>query len=291
MSFRKLWFGFALVVVVAFAVLAWVGVRIYQAAPPIPDEVSTSDGRMVISGDDIRAGQNVWQSMGGMEMGSVWGHGSYVAPDWTADWLHRELSFVLDNWSGNRGGSYAQLKPEDQARLQRRLQDEWRPNTYDARSGRLIIPAVRAAAFEAITAYYADVFTRGRDAYAIPAATLTDPSKLRQLSAFFFWTAWAASTDRPGEQITYTSNWPHEELIGNRPTGEAIVWTGVSIILLLAGIGAMAFYYASLPHEAPRDDYPAHDPLLGSVPTPSQRATIKYFWTVPRSSSYRSCSA
>jgi nitric oxide reductase subunit B len=294
MNFPRLWLAFALVVLVSFAVLGWVGVRIYQAAPPVPEQVVTTDGRVVITGHDIRTGQNVWQSMGGMEMGSVWGHGSYVAPDWTADWLHREATFVLDVWAGAAPGTttqagaessriaagYEQLAPEDKARLQRRLQDEWRANAFDPQTRRLVVAPVRAQAFDANEAHYANVFSRGRNEYAIPAGTLTDPQKLRQLSAFFFWTSWAASTNRPGEQLSYTSNWPHEELVGNRPTGEAIVWTGVSIILLLAGIGAMAFYYASLPHDAPGGDFPARDPLLGATPTPSQRATIKYFWTV-----------
>ncbi|MFN7980875.1 MAG: cbb3-type cytochrome c oxidase subunit I [Vicinamibacterales bacterium] len=80
--------------------------------------------------------------------------------------------------------------------------------------------------------------------------------------------------------MTYTSNWPHEDLVGNRPTGEAIVWTGVSIILLLGGIGFMASWHASRPPEPPMTDLPAHDPLLGSTPTPSQRALLKYFWVV-----------
>ena len=94
---RRLWFGFAGVIVVSFAVLGWIGVRIYQEKPPIPREVVASDGAVVVPADDIEAGQNVWQSMGGMELGSIWGHGSYVAPDWTADWLHREAVFVLDD--------------------------------------------------------------------------------------------------------------------------------------------------------------------------------------------------
>ena len=92
--------AFALVLGVSFVVLLGVGVRIYQEAPPIPREIVTPDGQLVISGADIEAGQNVWQSMGGMEMGSIWGHGSYVAPDWTADSLHRELVAILNDWAG-----------------------------------------------------------------------------------------------------------------------------------------------------------------------------------------------
>ena len=71
------------VIVLSFAVLGWTGLRIYQSAPPVPDRVVTTDGREVIAPGQIHAGQNVWQSRGGMEIGSVWGHGSYVAPDWT----------------------------------------------------------------------------------------------------------------------------------------------------------------------------------------------------------------
>jgi len=278
---RKLWVAFTAVVVISFAVLGWVGFRIYQQVPPVPSRVVTSGGAVVIPDGAIPAGQNVWQSMGGMEVGSVWGHGSYVAPDWTADWLHREAVFVLDEWGrAEYGREFAALLPEQQGQLQRRLQEMMRRNTYDPASGVLAIDEVRARAFEANAEHFAGVFRDGRDEYAIPAGALTDSAKLRQLSAFFFWTAWAASTNRPGETITYTSNWPHEPLVGNLPTGEAVVWTGVSIILLLAGIAAMVWYYAGRREDGPLGSIPTGDPLLGYQATPSQLATIKYFWTV-----------
>ena len=278
---RRLWLAFAAVVVLSFAVLGWVGFRIYQEAPPVPSRVVTAGGAIVIPEGAIHAGQNVWQSMGGMEVGSVWGHGSYVAPDWTADWLHREAAFILDEWGrAEFGREFAGLQPEQQGQLQRRLQEMMRRNSYDPATGVIEIDEVRARAFEANTQHFAGVFRDGRDEYAIPAGALGDPDKLRQLSAFFFWTAWAASTNRPGETITYTSNWPHEPLVGNVPTGEAVVWTGVSIILLLAGIAAMVWYYAGRREDGSPGNIPTGDPLLGYQATPSQLATVKYFWTV-----------
>src|SRR5262245_60644143 len=96
---NRLWIGFAGVMVLSFAVLGWIGTRIYQQAPPIPDSVASNDGRMIIESGEIARGQNVWQSLGGMELGSVWGHGSYTAPDWTADYLHREATFILAAWA------------------------------------------------------------------------------------------------------------------------------------------------------------------------------------------------
>lgn len=278
---KKLWIIFAAVIVVGFAVLGWAGWRIYQEKPPIPEAVTTPDGTVVIGQGEVTEGQNVWQAMGGMELGSVWGHGSYVAPDWTADWLHRECISILDFWSNEKFGKpYKVLDAETQAQLQQRLQETMRKNTYDASTGRITIDPVRAKAFQANVEHYSKVFSEGDDHYAIPQGAVTDRARLRQMSAFFFWTSWAASTNRPGDEITYTSNWPHEELVNNRPTADAVVWTGVSIILLLAGIGGMVWYHASRPAESAPESVPQSDPLFNTQPTPSQRATLKYFWTV-----------
>ena len=101
---RRYWIGFVVVVVASFLVLGWTGVRIYQEAPPIPERVVTTDGQLVVDSGEISRGQNVWQALGGMQVGSVWGHGAYVAPDWTADWLHREALHVLEGWARKAHG-------------------------------------------------------------------------------------------------------------------------------------------------------------------------------------------
>jgi nitric oxide reductase subunit B len=278
---RAYWIAFVTVVVLGFLVLGWAGWRIYQEKPPIPDAVVTTDGSVLLSGADIARGQNVWQAMGGMELGSVWGHGSYVAPDWTADWLHRECEFILNTWAREQNGAeYAALPTEQRAALQSRLTTLMRRNSYDPSTGRLTLDPIRAAAFRANAAYYAVLFTEGRTAYSIPQGAQSDPERLQQLAAFFFWTSWAASTNRPGDDVTYTSNWPHEELVGNTPTPDAVVWTGVSIILLLAGIGAMVWYHASHQAESLPSMVPATDPLFNITHTASQRATVKYFYAV-----------
>jgi nitric oxide reductase subunit B len=278
---RRLWIGFAAVLLLSFAVLGWVGTRIYQEAPPVPDHVVTTDGKLVIPSGDIVRGQNVWQAMGGMEVGSIWGHGSYVAPDWSADWLHRECVFILDDWAtSSYSKGFDEIAPEQQAQLQKRLELLMRTNTFDAATNTMTVHPVRAKAFEANLKHYTDVFSNGNAKYAIPKDAQSDPEKLRPLAAFFFWTSWAASTNRPGADITYTSNWPHEPLIANRPTGEAVVWTGVSVIMLLAGIGAMVWWYASRHGGGTPESPPQSDPIIGWQATPSQQATVKYFWVV-----------
>jgi len=279
---KRLWIGFSLVLGISFLVLGWIGTRIYQEMPPIPERVVTTDGETLIDTGEVSAGQNVWQSMGGMEVGSVWGHGSYVAPDWTADWLHREAVFILDQWSmKDFGANFGELNEEQQAQLTARLTKLLRTNTYDPATNTITIDPIRAEAFRANVAHYTSVFADGNADYAIPAGAITDSDRLHKLSAFFFWTSWSASTNRPDDAISYTNNWPHEPLIGNRPTGENVVWTGVSIIMLLAGISGMAWWYASQrgeDDEAPTP--PESDPLALWEATSSQRATIKYFWVV-----------
>jgi nitric oxide reductase subunit B len=278
---KRFWVALAAVMVLSFGVLGWIGSRIYQEMPPIPDRVVTPEGAVVIAEGAIGRGQNVWQSMGGMQVGSVWGHGSYLAPDWTADWLHGEATFMLDEWAKAdfEGKAYSDLGFEDQARLRGRLEKAMRTNTYDPATRTIAIDPLRARAFEHSVARFSDVFIKGNTRYAIPAGSVRSEERMRDLAAFFFWTSWSAATSRPGQTISYTNNWPHEPLVNNRPTGDSVLWTGVSIIMLLAGICAMVWWRAAQPAE-PIETAPEKDPLGGWFSTPSQLATLKYFWVV-----------
>ncbi|NLH60010.1 MAG: nitric-oxide reductase large subunit [Ignavibacteriales bacterium] len=278
---KKYWIAFTLVIVVSFAVLSWVGVRIYQEKPPIPEKVITESGVVVFTKSDIQDGQNVWQAMGGMQVGSVWGHGSYIAPDWTADWLHRELVTVLDIWAkAEYGNNFDQLSEDQKAILKNRIAKEYKKNRYDPISGTITISDDRHNAIKVNTEHYSEIFLNGKDEYSIHKNSVTDPKKLFKLNAFFFWGSWAAVTNRPGDEVTYTNNWPHEELVNNKPSTDSILWSGISVIALLLGVGLMAFFYAKNRGEVEHNEIPANDPLLGSSSTPSQKAVVKYFWTV-----------
>jgi nitric oxide reductase subunit B len=288
MNTRKLWISFIAVMVSSFAVLLYFGGEIYRKAPPIPAQVVTTNGKVLFSGQDIKDGQNIWQSIGGQEVGTVWGHGSYVAPDWSADWLHRESVFILDYLADTTFKKpYARLNAEQQAVLKVRLQKELRTNTYDPASQNLIVSELRAKAIEAVGAHYAGLFMddpdleKLRDAYAIPPNSIKTTERMFQMNTFFFWTSWSCVTNRPGSEISYTNNWPSEELVDNKPTSALVLWTGFSVIMLLAGIGLMGWYYASRKEEELADhELPVKDPLLGGIFTPSMKATLKYFWVV-----------
>ncbi len=272
----------------SLSALLYFGRGIYQQAPPIPERVLTTDGGVLYTGDDIRLGMDVWRSIGGQELGSVWGHGAYTAPDWTADWLHRESVWLLDAWARQDGSAdYQSLPDERQAALRARLQHELRTNTYDANTGNIIISPVRLQANEAVAQHYVGLFGHDaalsdlRDSYAMPANTVSTPERAKALTAFFFWATWSCVTERPDSDVTYTNNWPPEELVANVPTPEIVVVSVASFVLLLGGIGALAWYYAATRRRWEEENTPpSRDPLLGISVTPSMRATHKYFWLV-----------
>jgi len=273
--------------VVSFSVMLYFGREIYREAPPVPEKVITQNGTVLFTGQQIKDGQNVWQSLGGQEIGTVWGHGAYQAPDWSADWLHKEAVFMLDRLAIQQEGQpFENLTADKQAGLKVLLQKELRSNRLDEGTGVLTISNLRAEAVEANSFYYGGLFTNDpaladlRDAYSIPQNSLKDPERIPMLNAFFFWTSWACVTERSGQDITYTNNWPAEELVANRPTGSLILWTGFSVIILLAGIGIMIWYYARLRSEPNERIVPGTYPLLKEQQTPSQLATVKYFWIV-----------
>jgi len=300
---RKLWLGLVVLLIASFSVLLWAGGEIFRAAPPVPENVVAEDGTVIYTRADIEQGRQVWQSMGGMQLGSIWGHGGYVAPDWSADWLHREAMSVLDIWARRDGGmaTYSQLPAEQQGALRSRLQAMIRANTYDPATQAITLTQDRVAALSNVAAHYESLFGNDpatlelREAYAMKQDTVDTLEHRRALTAFFWWTAWAATTERAGDsaaaaspadaatskRVTYTNNWPSEPLVGNTPPAPLFAWSAFSVLFLIAGIALLGWHYA-VTHsreEAPHQ-LPASDPLATLRITPSMRAVAKYFWLV-----------
>ncbi|HYC02580.1 MAG TPA: nitric-oxide reductase large subunit [Azospirillaceae bacterium] len=282
----KLWLLLGLLMIGSFTALGLIGSEIHRKAPPIPAAFVSEDGAILYTHDDIQTGRAVWQTTGGQQLGSIWGHGGYVAPDWSADWLHREAVALLDIWARREHGAlYDDLDREDQAALRQRLVATIRTNRHDPATNTVTVTADRAEAARQVAAHYEALFgdlashRALREQYAIADGAVPDAAHRKAMTAFFFWTAWAASTERPGETVTYTANWPHEPLIDNVPTGANVMWSIASVVLLIAGIGALVWHHSRGHHESAPTP-PKADPFLALKPTPSMKATAKYFWTV-----------
>ena len=283
---RKLWQWLGVVFVLSFAALGFLGREIYLAAPPIPDVV-TSEGKALYTSDEITRGQQVWLAAGGQQLGTVWGHGSYVAPDWSADWLHREATELRELYARQAfGHDYDALAAGDQAAVDATVRAEMRANTFDAKSNRVTVSPLRARAIADVASHYDALFGDApaldslREQYAMGDGLVPNAAQRKALSAFFFWSSWSAATDRPGETgQSYTSNWPHEPMVGNTMTASSAMWSIASVILLIAGIAGMIWYHGA--HHEPADPaVPASDPLINALATPSMKATRKYFFTV-----------
>jgi len=262
---------------VAFSLLGFFGREVYRKAPPLPERVIQENGAVLATKAQILDGQVVWQSTGGQELGSIWGHGAYQAPDWSADWLHREATALRDLWVAR--GASADAVGE-------RLKREMRRNTYDAATGTLTLSADRVEAIRRVAAHYDALFGGDprladlRETYAMQEVTVPDAVRRADLLRFFQWTAWACAAERPGAAITYTNNWPHEPLVGNRPTGANVLWSMASVVLLLAGVGAVVWRMAFKNEGEPEVVVPESDPTAGLVITPSMRAVAKYLVAV-----------
>jgi nitric oxide reductase subunit B len=284
-STRRLWWGLGIVFVCSFAALGWLGREIYLAAPPIANVVS--EGRTLYTAEQIEDGQRAWRTAGGQQLGTVWGHGSYVAPDWSADWLHREALAYRDlRAKAQFGQPYEALATGQRGAVDAQVREELRANTFDKATNTITLSPERAKAIAQVARHYEELFGDApaldelRDRYAMTANALPAAEDRTALAAFFFWTAWSAATDRPGEQgLSYTSNWPHEPLVGNKLPATASMWTIASIILLLAGIAGMVWFYGTR-RELPDPRVPERDPLVNAVATPSMKATRKYFFVV-----------
>ena len=262
-----------LVVLCGFFILGLLAYRTYMAQPPVPKRVVDSQGQVLYTGRDIQKGQQVFLHNGLMEYGSAFGHGAYLGPDFTADYLRRSSELVRRSYGGAASDSAGRKTIRD-----------LRTNRYDEQTKTLTLTPAQAEAFRRLVPHYSRFFSDPTTVHGLRAKAITDREELRRLTAFFAWTAWAASTNRPGHDYSYTNNWPPEPRVDNEPTANVIVWSVLSLIALLGGIGLLFGAFgrwgrnlgwhgreqATLSFRAPGD----------VALTPAQRATAWFFFVM-----------
>lgn len=283
---KKYWLILMAVLIGTFTILGFFGSEVYRKAPPIFSKLRTEDGKVLFTKEDILDGQVIWQSIGGQQIGSIWGHGAYQAPDWTADWLHRELIAYQEIYSQkNFHKTFDQTTDVEKMIIKSSTLKDYRGAAV--KNDEVVLSTIRYEAFLKTKNYYVDLFSSSnnlkntRIAYAIQDDVLPSLERREKMMDFFFWSTWAASTNRPDQLITYTNNWPHEQIIDNTPTANNIFWSIMSVIILLAAIGALVWYYSfkNEEEETPAE-LPEKDPFLGFKLTPSMKALWKYWGTV-----------
>ena len=271
----KFWIqGVALVMVFGFAIMGFLALRTYTDSMPQPEQVVDSQGGVVFTGEDITTGQQVFLRRGLQQYGSIMGHGGYLGPDYTADYLRRSSILVLDD-----------LKSTGMQDPQGALVEMMRTNRYDEATGALQFTDEQVDAFGSLKGHYADYFGSPTTQYGLMPNAIPDSADIHDLTAFFAWTAWAASAERPGHNYSYTNNWPSEPLVDNVPTADIIVWSGLSLVALLAATGVLFGLYGRW-SKSMGWQHSEEAPALafrqpGDVKvTPAQSATAWFFFVV-----------
>src|SRR5262245_46846314 len=213
---------------VGFAILGFLALRVYQDHPPIPRKVVSEAGQTLFTAEDIRSGQELFLTYGLMQYGSIYGHGAYLGPDFTADYLHREALEMHDDYGNDA---------EALVRTQRELQ----ANRYDPKTGVLTWTDGQVQAFQTLRKHYEQTVLNRQQSGGggLGSHAVIDADESRRIVAFIAWTAWTSAARRPGRPYSYTNNWPPESLVGNELTSEAVVWSTLSIVALLGGTGLL----------------------------------------------------
>src|SRR5262249_30372348 len=95
MDVSPLWLqAMLLTFVVGFAILGYVARGVHSDHAPVPGRVVDETGRPLMAREEILQGQEAFLTHGLMQFGSVYGHGAYLGPDFTADYLHRQAELM-----------------------------------------------------------------------------------------------------------------------------------------------------------------------------------------------------
>lgn len=263
-----------LTIIFGFGVLGLLMVKTYDNAPPIPDRVVDTAGTVIFTGADIRGGQEVFLKYGLMDNGSIWGHGGYLGPDFSASYLHAWALVLADERARDRfGRTYDALPPADRAAIGGEVGSLLRVNRYNPATATLPLPPAGVEAFRQQELRWTGYFKQPKENGGLKPDLITDKGELHRLTAFFAWAAWGSVAERPGTSHSYTNNFPYDPLAGNRPTSNALIWSALSLIALLGGtaLALLAFgrfdYLGWRGEPAPVERWPISD---------TQRATLKY---------------
>ncbi len=271
--------GTILTMVVGFSILTFIAVNAYDDAPPVPTIVVNAAGDKVFTGEDILAGQQVFLKYALMENGTIWGHGAYLGPDFSASYLH-DLAMETSEGAAQSlyGRSLTELRGADRDAIAGAVKHILKENRYNDRTRSLVFTAPEVASYHSQLAKWTSYFVDPLQNGGLKSKYITDPQELRQLTAFFAWTAWASVANRPNRDYSYTNNFPYDPSVGNRPGSFTYLWSALSLITLLAGTAAILFAFGKFNYLGWKGvSPPVHPLMLPGEATESQRATIKFF--------------
>ena len=239
-----------------------------------------SNGDVVFIAADVAAGQEVFLKYGLMDNGTIWGHGAYLGPDYSAQTLHGLALHLAERIAQTRfQTAYTNLRDNEKAAVDGAVASAFKTNKYDATSGTLTLPMDAKAAFDEQVAHWTRYFAEPGGNGGLSRGAVDDPDELRKLTAFFVWTAWASAAQRPGSSHSYTNNFPYDPLVANHHTGGALLWSAISLVFLLGGIAIVLLAFGKFDYLGWHGGQLEAARLPGVQRmdiTPAQAATLKF---------------
>jgi nitric oxide reductase subunit B len=272
------------VMIFGFTILAIMTAKTYHNAPPIPARITGESGGTIFTGEEILKGQEVFLKYALMEHGTLWGHGAYLGPDYSAAYLHREAEIVRDDIAREKFGksSVSDLDASEQDSVDNEAKAIIKKNNFSGSTDTLLFTRGEEASYRIQLKEWADYFQNG--APGLSAGFIREENEVRSLTAYFAWASWATRAERPGKKYSYTNNWPYEPLAGNGPTPQIYLWSALSLLFLLGGLGSALFFFGRFDYlgwKNTHSDVHSHGPSYHMADiSPSQKITALYFLVV-----------
>lgn len=264
------------VVVGCWSSMIWGTYETYRQAPPLPSRFVTSQGKTVMTRNDLEAGKAGFQQADLMDYGSLYGMGSYFGEDYTAQYLvmlgrEAEQALARLHYGKTLDSLSADQLQSVKAAMQKDLQG------IDLTASTVVLPDSVASAIERTRQSIVDYLQSNQFAKGWTRAYSLGPRERMQTADFLIYSALTTVARRPGKKFSWTINWPYEPLVGNHPTNDTFVWTWVSLTIVFFGIGFVLVVFRLF--IGPRGPNETNEALLAGFPllTSSQKALWKFF--------------
>ncbi len=261
-----------------------IGFQTYVDAPPMAG-FKDDQGKVLFDYETIVRGQEVFHEKALMEYGSYFGDGAQRGPDFTAEALN-VMAKRMNEFYAAEVKAKTGVEPDEfmQKQLAERVKKELKQNTYNKGENLVALNAAQTYAYQGVVKYYQDFYIDNNDGKGFPPKNfLTDRNRVSDLASFFFWGAWVCVVERPGNDFSYTHNWPYDPYAGNTPTSPVILWSVLGMLAFVLMCGIVLYFigqYNQLPNKffkPPKRDLFTVERVANFKPTPSQKASYKFF--------------
>lgn len=239
------------ILVIVFSILLVGGWYIFKNEAPRPTKIVDQQGHTLVTKGELISGQAIYEKYGLTDYGSYLGNGSYLGPDYTAEALHHYLIGMRKYYAQDiYHKQLHKLNHVEIAVVKDKVMKEIRINRYSEKEDQLVLTPGQVYGLKYLQDYYKKEFVNNPKQVGLNENMIKQfqnddymvaGNKIEHLSQFFFWGAWLSSTDRPGKTFSYTNNWPYDVDAGNTLPSAGILWTAISVTLLIAGLAFIIF--------------------------------------------------